>query len=71
MSGRHTTIQCSGSVICYNYVMKGLKLGTNFAVFVLFFGVATLDAVQTQNWLRVAFWVVIGAVFLWADRERN
>ena len=51
--------------------MKGLKLGTNFAVFVLFFGVATLDAVQTQNWLRVAFWVVIGAVFLWADRERN
>ena len=49
--------------------MKSLKLGSNFAIFALFFGVAALDAVQTQNWLRVAFWVVIGAVFLWADTK--
>lgn len=47
--------------------MKNLKLGTNFAIFIIFFGVAALDAVQTQNWLRVAFWIAIGAVFLWAD----
>lgn len=51
--------------------MKNLKLGTNFAIFILFFGVAALDAVQTQNWLRVAFWVVIGAFFLWADRKKS
>jgi hypothetical protein len=51
--------------------MKNLKLGTNFAVFVLFFGVALLDAVQTQNWLRVAFWVAIGVVFLWADAKKD
>lgn len=51
--------------------MQNLKLGTNFAIFALFFGVALLDAVQTQNWLRVAFWVVIGAVFLWADRKKS
>jgi len=50
--------------------MKNLKFGTNFAVFVIFFGVALLDAVQTQNWLRVVFWVVIGAVFLWADMKK-
>jgi hypothetical protein len=51
--------------------MKNLKLGTNFAVFILFFGVALLDAVQTQNWLRVAFWLAIGAVFLWADAKKE
>lgn len=51
--------------------MKNLKLGTNFAIFILFFGVAVLDAVQTQNWLRVAFWAVIGLVFLWADAKKE
>ena len=50
--------------------MKNLKLGTNFAVFILFFGVAALYAMQTQNWLRVAFWAVIGAAFLWADTRK-
>ena len=51
--------------------MKNLKLGTNFVIFILFFGVATLDATQTQNWLRVAFWVAIGAVFLFADAKKE
>lgn len=51
--------------------MKNLKLGTNFVIFILFFGVALLDAVQTQNWLRVIFWLAIGAVFLWADAKKN
>lgn len=50
--------------------MKNLGLGTNFVIFVLFFGVALLEAAQTQNWLRVAFWAVIGAVFLWADMRK-
>jgi len=51
--------------------MKNLKLGTNFAIFILFFGVALLDAIQTQNWLRVAFWAAIGVVFLWADMKKE
>ena len=46
-------------------------MGTNFAIFILFFGVAALDAVQTQSWLRVAFWVFVGAVFLWADKKKE
>ena len=32
--------------------MKTIQLGSNFVVFVLFFGVATLEAVQTENWLK-------------------
>lgn len=51
--------------------MKRIRLGTNFAVFVLFFGLATLEAVQTRNWLKAAFWLAIGIVFLVADNSRR
>jgi hypothetical protein len=51
--------------------MKKMKLGTNFAVFVLFFGAATLEAFQTRNWLKAAFWLAIGLVFLVADNSRR
>jgi len=47
--------------------MRRISLGTNFTVFVLFFGVATLEAYQTANWLKVVFWLAIGIVFLVAD----
>lgn len=51
--------------------MKRITLGTNFAVFVLFFGVATLEAFQTRNWLKALFWLAIGIVFLVADNLRR
>ena len=47
--------------------MKGIKVGTNFAVFLLFFGVAALEAFQTKNWIKAAFWAMIGVIFLAAD----
>lgn len=47
--------------------MKRIKFGTNFAVFILFFGVAALEAFQTRNWLKAVFWFAIGVVFLLAD----
>ena len=47
--------------------MKKIRLSTNFTVFVLFFGVALLEAFQTRNWLKAVFWVAIGIVFLAAD----
>ena len=47
------------------------KLGTNFAVFVLFFGVAAVESVQTQDWLKVVFWIAIWLVFLWADLKKS
>ena len=40
-------------------------------MFVLFFGVATLEALQTANWLKAAFWLAIGIVFLAADNLRK
>jgi len=51
--------------------MKKIKLGTNFAVFLLFFGVASLEAFQTQNWIKAGFWVAIGIAFLVADNLKK
>ena len=51
--------------------MFKLKLGVNFAVFVLFFGVAVIEAIQTKNWIKVAFWVAISLVFLFADNFKK
>lgn len=44
-----------------------IRFGTNFVIFLLFFGIAALDAIQAQNWLRAAFWFAIGLVFFLAD----
>ncbi|MDO8594777.1 MAG: hypothetical protein Q7R93_04685 [bacterium] len=51
--------------------MKNLKFGTNFAVFIIFFGAALLDAAQTQNWPRVAIFAMLAALSLWADGRKN
>jgi hypothetical protein len=47
--------------------MGKLRLGTNVTVFLLFFGIALLDAIQGREWVRAAFWLAIGIVFLRAD----
>ena len=50
--------------------MQKIRLGTNFTIFLLFFGVASLEAFQTRNWIKAAFWLAIGIVFLLADNLR-
>jgi hypothetical protein len=47
------------------------RVGPGIAVFVLFFGVAALDAVRSANWPRVAFWLVVGLTFLALDSMRS
>jgi hypothetical protein len=44
-----------------------IKVANNVAIFVLFFGVAFLEELQTGNWLKALFWLAIGFVFLAAD----
>ncbi len=51
--------------------MGKFKFGSGFAIFVLFFGVAALEAFQTQNWLKAAFWAAIGIVFFMSDNLRS
>jgi hypothetical protein len=47
--------------------MKTPSPGADVTVFPLFFGVAPLDALRSQDWLRAAVWVAIGLVFLRGD----
>ena len=47
--------------------MRKIKLGANFTVFLLFFGVALLEAFQTSSWIKAVFWLAIGIMFLAAD----
>jgi hypothetical protein len=51
--------------------MKNMRFSTNFTIFLLFFGVATLEAVQTGNWLKAVFWLAIGIAFLAADNLKS
>ena len=51
--------------------MKKISLSTNFTVFLLFFGVAMIEAFQTRNWIKAAFWLAIGIVFLAADNLKK
>ena len=51
--------------------MKAIKLGAGFTVFVLFFGIALLEAFQNGQWMRATFWLVVGTVFLVADNLRK
>ena len=51
--------------------MKAIRLGTGFTIFLLFFGVALLEAFQSGNWIKAVFWLAIGAVFLIADNLRK
>jgi hypothetical protein len=50
--------------------MSGIRL-TGVTIFLLFFGVATLEALQTRNWIKAAFWLAIGVVFLLADNVKS
>ena len=51
--------------------MNKIKFDTNFTVFLLFFGIATLEAFQTTNWLKAFAWLAVGMVFLAADNLKH
>ena len=51
--------------------MKKIRLGQGFIVFLLFFGIALLDALHTFDWLRIVFWLATGLVFIVADNLKK
>jgi len=36
-------------------------------IFILFFGIALLDALKSHHWIEAWLWIAFGAVFLWND----
>lgn len=50
--------------------MKQITFG-NIAVFILFFGIALIEAVQKGNWLQAALFAALGVLSLWADFKKK
>jgi hypothetical protein len=48
-----------------------MKLGSNVAVFVLFFGISLVEAIQSQNWLLAGLFFLVGLVFLRGDNIKK
>lgn len=44
---------------------------SGLAVFVLFFSIALIEAVQKQNWLEAGLFAGLGLLFLWSDSRQN
>lgn len=44
---------------------------TNLAVFVLFFGIALIEALQRNNWLEAGLFLALGLMSLWADLAKK
>jgi hypothetical protein len=67
-----TTGECRNAIFELGLVpeaaMRSLRIGNNVTVFLLFFGIALLEATQAGHWPAVIFWLAIGALFLKADQ---
>lgn len=47
------------------------KLGANFAIFILFFGISFIEAFQKQNWLEAGLFLALGIISLLADLRKS
>lgn len=44
---------------------------TSIAVFIIFFGIALIEAIQKHNWLEAALFAALGIMSLWADFRKK
>ncbi len=50
--------------------MKNLQY-TNLAVFIIFFGIALIEALQEQNWLEALLFLSLGIISFWVDFKKQ
>jgi len=50
--------------------MKDIKFA-NLTVFIIFFGIALIEAIQKGNWLEALLFFILGLMFLQADFQKN
>jgi len=43
----------------------------NFTVFIIFFGIALIEALRNGSWLQAALFAALGVLSLWADFSRK
>jgi hypothetical protein len=51
--------------------MKKLTLNSSLTIFILFFGVALIEAFERHNWPEAILFLLLGVVSLFADRKKN
>ena len=44
---------------------------SNVTVFIIFFGIALIEAIQKDNWLEAFLFLVLGVMSLWADFQKK
>jgi hypothetical protein len=49
--------------------MKSLNSG--LTVFILFFGIALIEAIERHNWLEAALFLGLGVVSFWGDKRKK
>lgn len=50
--------------------MKNIPL-TNITIFILFFGIALIEALQKQSWLEAGLFLALGVLSLRADFKKT
>jgi len=48
-----------------------LRFGANFAIFILFFGIALIESFQKQNYLEAVLFLALGVISLFADSVKK
>ncbi len=51
--------------------MKESKFGTSITIFILFFGLALVEAVKRHNWPEAALFLLLGIVSFLADIRKS
>lgn len=49
--------------------MKNIRLSSNFAIFLLFFGIALIEAFRKNNWLEALLFIALGYLFVRSDNK--
>jgi hypothetical protein len=44
---------------------------TNFAVFIIFFGIALIEAFRNNNWIEASLFLAFGILSLWVDIRKK
>jgi len=50
--------------------MKNISF-SNITVFIIFFGIALIEAIQKDNWFEALLFLALGAMSLWADFQKK
>jgi hypothetical protein len=51
--------------------MSKFKFNAGITIFILFFGLALIEAIEKHNWLEASLFLLLGVVSFWADRKKK